>query len=149
MNRLIDSLPAILRAAPSAEVADAACRAAWKHAVGATLATHAVPIGLEQQTLLVAVTDNVWKQQLERMRGHLLQRLNAVLGQPLVKAIDLQIDVARVESARVTKSSTAREREALNVPAEILSAAAEISDTELRRAFVGAATVCIERIEGK
>jgi len=149
MNRLIDTLPAILRAAGSSEeVADAACRAAWKHAVGEALAGHAVPIGLEGQTFAIAVPDNVWKQQLEHMRGHLLYRLNAVLGGPVVKSLDLRIDPARVEAARAATSLPGENR-SLSVPAEVLSAAAEISDTELRRAFIGAATTCIDRIESK
>jgi len=148
MNRLIETLPAILRAAGlSEEVADAACCVAWKHAVGEALASHAIPIALERQTLSIAVPDNAWKQQLEQMRGHLLHRLNGVLGEPIVKSLDFRIDAARVEAARAATSSS-RESRSLSVPAEVLSAAAEITDTDLRRAFVGAATACIDRLEG-
>ena len=69
MESLIKTLPAILTAAgPAAEVAEAACFAAWKHAVGDGLSAHAVPVKLENQTLVVAVADNIWQKQLEQMR---------------------------------------------------------------------------------
>ena len=93
MERLIKTLPAILKAsgAPD-EVAEAACIAAWKHAVGEGLSSHAVPVQLQNSTLVVAVADNIWKKQLEQMRGQLLFRLNSVLGQALVKSIELRVD---------------------------------------------------------
>src|SRR2546428_825336 len=53
VESLIKTLPAILTAAgSSAEVAEAACFAAWKHAVGDALSAHAVPVKLEDQTLI-------------------------------------------------------------------------------------------------
>ena len=52
MDKLIKTLPAILKAAAdSAEVAEAACTAAWKHVVGEGLSSHAIPIQLQDQTL--------------------------------------------------------------------------------------------------
>ncbi|HYV27268.1 MAG TPA: DUF721 domain-containing protein, partial [Candidatus Eisenbacteria bacterium] len=76
MERLIKTLPAILKAsgAPD-EVAEAACIAAWKHAVGEGLSSHAVPVELQDSTLVVVIADNIWKKQLEQMRGQLLFRL--------------------------------------------------------------------------
>ena len=149
MYKLIKSLPAILKASgASEEVVEAACLAAWKHAVGEGLSSHAVPVQLQSNTLVVVVADAIWKKQLEHMRGQLLFRLNSVLGQPLVKLIELRIDPKRVELARTTHAST---REGLGadykVPAELLTAAAGIEDVDLRRAFLGAATSCVKRLE--
>ena len=149
MERLIKTLPAILKAsgAPD-EVAEAACVAAWKHAVGEGLSSHAVPVQLQNSTLVVAVADNIWKKQLEQMRGQLLFRLNSVLGQALVKSIELQVDPHRIELTRAKPSGTSKYNE-LNyeVPAELLTAAAAIEDVDLRRAFLGAATSCVKRLE--
>ena len=93
MNQLIKSLPTILRAAgDSAEVAEAAAIAAWKHAAGDGLKDHAVPVKLENRTLTVAVADAIWQKQLNSMRGQLLFRVNTILGQPLVGAIEFVID---------------------------------------------------------
>src|SRR5918994_3560185 len=95
MNQLIKSLPGVLRAAgDSAEVAEAAAIAAWKHAAGEGLKDHAVPVKLENRTLRVAVVDAIWQKQLHSMRGQLLFRVNSILGQPVVGAIEFVIDPA-------------------------------------------------------
>lgn len=148
MNRLIDTLPAILKASGAFdEVAQAACIAAWKHAVGEGLSSNAVPVELREQTLVVAVADNIWQRQLEQMRGQLLFRLNSVLGQPLVKLIELRIDPKVVEKERARQVKRASAPVDYQVPPELLTAAARIEDAQLRRAFLGAATSCVRRLE--
>src|SRR5215203_5234077 len=93
MKQLIKALPQVLRAAgDSAEVAEAAALAAWKHAAGDGLKEHAVPLKLEDRRLTVAVADPIWQKQLTSMRGQLLFRVNSILGQPLVSALDFVID---------------------------------------------------------
>ena len=114
MYKLIKTLPAILKASEaSEEVAEAACIAGWRHAVGEGLNSHAVPIQLQGQKLVVVVADNIWKNQLEQMCGQLLFRLNSVLGQPLVKSIDLRVDPKTLASIR---GREARERTAPALP---------------------------------
>ena len=149
MERLIKTLPAILKASGAPEeVAEAACLAAWKHAVGDGLSSHAVPVQLQNGLLVVAVADNIWKKQLEHMRGQLLFRLNSVLGQALVKSIELRVDPNRIELARAKPSAPSKDKGSnYNVPAELLTAAAAIEDVDLRRAFLGAATSCVKRLE--
>lgn len=143
MESLLKSLPAILTAASgSAEVAEAACKAAWKQAVGETLSLHAQPIRLESKKLIVGVADNAWQRQLQQMCAQLLFRLNAVLGQPVVKLIEITVTpeifaLPRAQTTRPTDSSAA-------VPFELLAAAAEIQDADLRRAFLGAAKSCVK-----
>ena len=148
MDRLIKTLPAILKASGAPEeVAEAACIAAWKHAVGDGLSSHAIPVQLQNSTLVVAVADNIWKKQLEHMRGQLLFRLNSVLGQALVKSIELRVEPKRIELARAKPAATSKDKASYDVPAELLIAAAAIEDVELRRAFLGAATSCVRRLE--
>jgi predicted nucleic acid-binding Zn ribbon protein len=147
MESLIKTLPAILTAAgPSAEVAEAACFAAWKHAVGEALSIHAVPISLESQTLVVAVADNIWQRQLEQIRPQLLFRLNKVLGHSLVKLIELKIDPNALPK-RPLPQGMAPKRSDEAIPFELRAAASEIQDADLRRAFLGAAASCIKRLE--
>ncbi len=147
MESLIKTLPAILSAAgPSAEVAEAACFAAWKHAVGDSLSIHAVPVKLESQTLTVAVADNIWQRQLEQMRPQLLFRLNTVLGHSLVKLIELRIDPDALPKTRRLQGTPGQHSD-FAIPFELRAAASEIQDADLRRAFLGAATSCIERLE--
>ena len=149
MDKLIKTLPAILRAAgASEEVSQAACIAAWKHAVGEGLSVHAVPIQLLNRTLVVVVADNIWQRQLESMRGQLLFRLNSLLGQPLVASIELRVDPGTLNTIRGTVADANKGSDVnYQVPEELLSAAAEIEDARLRRAFLGAAASCVRRLE--
>lgn len=149
MDRLIKTLPAILKASGgSEEVAEAACVAAWKHAVGEGLSSHALPVQLQRQMLVVAVADNAWQKQLQHMRGQLLFRLNSVLGQPLVKSIEFRVDSKKIEQLRATEANPSKGPDVTyKIPAELLNAAASIEDADLRRAFLGAATSCVRRME--
>jgi predicted nucleic acid-binding Zn ribbon protein len=93
MEGLIKALPAVLRASGNApEVAEAAAIAAWTHAAGEGLRDHAVPLGLQDRTLKIAVADPIWQKQLHSMRGQMLYRVNSLLGQPIVGALEFIID---------------------------------------------------------
>jgi predicted nucleic acid-binding Zn ribbon protein len=93
MEGLIKTLPAVLRASGNApEVIEAAAIAAWKHAAGENLKSHAVPLSLQDRILKVAVADAIWQKQLHAMRGQMLFRVNSLLGQPLVGSIEFIID---------------------------------------------------------
>ena len=92
MESLIKTLPAILQAAgDSAEVVEAACMAAWKHAAGDGLRDHAVPLSCNDQTLVVGVGDATWQRQLQSLKSQLLVRVNSILGQQLVKDIEFRV----------------------------------------------------------
>lgn len=149
MESLIKTLPAILTAAgPSPEVAEAACFAAWKHAVGDALSVHVVPLKLEDQKLIVAVADSIWQKQLEQIRPQLLFRLNTILGHSLVKSIELRVDPKALPETRLPEAP-AIGRSEYAVPFELLAAASEIQDADLRRAYIGAATSCVKRLENR
>jgi hypothetical protein len=145
MNQLIKSLPQVLKAAgSSAEVAEAAAIAAWKHAAGDGLKEHAVALQLENRTLTVAVADLIWQRQLTSMRGQLLFRVNSILGQPLVSALDFVIDPDR---ARSHLEPPAQPDEPLDneVPLELWSAANTIHDKDLRKSFLKTALLSLQR----
>lgn len=145
MNQLIKSLPQVLRAAGgSAEVAEAAAIAAWKHAAGDGLKEHAVALKLENRTLTVAVADPIWQRQLTSMRGQLLFRINSTLGQPLVSALDFIIDpkLAKTNAAPPEQQEEPLDNE---VPLELWSAANTIHDKELRKSFLKTALLSLKR----
>ena len=145
MNQLIKSLPRVLRAAgDSEEVAEAAAIAAWKHAAGDGLKGHAVPVKLENRTLTVAVADAIWQKQLHSMRGQLLFRINSILGQPIVGAIDFVIEpkLARAQAEEQKQPEQPLDNE---VPLELWSAANAIHDKELRKSFLKTATLSLKR----
>ena len=144
MNQLIKSLPQVLRAAgSSAEVAEAAAIAAWKHAAGDGLKEHAVPLRLEGRTLIIAVADRIWQKQLTSMRGQMLFRVNTILGQPLIGSLDFVID-PKVVKPRVEQP---KQNEPLDneVPLELWSAASSIHDKELRKSFLKTALLSLKR----
>lgn len=148
MDKLIKTLPAILAASPdSEEVAEAACVAAWKHAVGPGLSSHAVPVQFQARTLVVAVADRIWQKQLEQLRGQLLFRLNAILGQANVKTIEISIQPEKFRQEEEREDVQTRRDNRAAVPIELVSAAAGIEDAGLRRAFLGAAMSCMNRLE--
>ena len=145
MNQLIKSLPQVLRAAGnSAEVAEAAAIAAWKHAAGDGLKEHAVPLRLENRTLTIAVADPIWQKQLTSMRGQLLFRVNSILGQPLVSALDFVVDQKLVKP-RVDLAEQPEEPLNNEVPLELWSAANAIHDKELRKSFLKTALLALKR----
>ena len=145
MNQLIKSLPQVLRASGnSAEVAEAAAIAAWKHACGDGLKEHAVALKLENRTLTVAVADPIWQKQLTAMRGQLLYRVNTILGQPLVSAFNFVIDRERVKP-RVEQPEHDEELLDNEVPLELWSAANTIHDKELRKHFLKTALLSLKR----
>jgi hypothetical protein len=145
MNQLIKSLPQVLRASGnSAEVAEAAAIAAWKHAAGDGLKEHAVAFKLENRTLTVAVADPIWRKQLTAMRGQLLFRVNTILGQPLVSSFNFVIDREHVKP-RVKEPEHDEEPLDNEVPLELWSAANGIHDKELRKNFLKTALLSLKR----
>jgi hypothetical protein len=145
MNQLIKALPTVLQAAgSSAEVAEAAAIAAWKHAAGEGLKEHAVPLRLENRTLTIAVADRIWQKQLTSMRGQMLFRINSILGQPLVSALEFVIDPKLVKPRA---EQTEQQEELLDneVPLELWSAANAIHDKELRKSFLKTALLALKR----
>jgi hypothetical protein len=150
VDNLIKTLPKILQAAgDSPEVAEAACIASWKHAAGDGLRDHAVPLRFSRGTLVVAVADATWQKQLKSLSGRLLFRLNTILGQSLVTLIEFRVNPKAVAIARGPQHAkpTQGDLDPAMVSVELVTAAAEIKDKELRRVFLGAAMSCINRMD--
>ena len=142
MEELIKTLPSILRSiGDDPEVATAAAFTAWKRAAGDGLRQHAVPIALNEGVLVVAVADTVWQKQMRPMLKELIYKTNTVLGQSLVKQVDLIVDPKVVNPPR----RTSNDRVLAEVPEEISSAANAIADLDLREKFVRAATDTLSR----
>lgn len=145
MNQLIKSLPLVLKAAgTSAEVAEAAAIAAWKHAAGDGLKEHAVALKLENRVLTIAVADRIWQKQLNSMRGQLLFRVNSILGQPVVGTFNFVINPERAKP-RVEQAQEIEEPLDNEVPLELWSAANTIHDKELRKNFLKTALLSLKR----
>lgn len=149
METLIKTLPAILQSAgDSIEVREAACIAAWIHVAGAGLREHALPMRLSEKALVIAVADQTWQKQLESLSSQLLFRINQVIGEAIVDSLDFRIEPGALAEARLFKKTNQPYQAADHaIPLELATAATQIADKDLRRAFLGAAIVSLERLE--
>ena len=152
MDQLINSLPALLRAAGDTdEIKETVAVVAWNHVAGEGLRRQTAPIALEQSRLIVAVSDAIWKRQLESMSGQLLFRLSSLLGQGVVSFVEFQVNPGAVQTANERRQAKQNlrprpERE-MAIPFELVSAAAAIHDSGLRKAFINAAMSCARRMQ--
>ena len=150
MDELVKTFPSLLRVmGDSKEVAEAAAIAAWKHAAGEGLRNHALPICLEGKTLVVAIADAVWQKQLGAIKGQMLFRINAILGQQLVSQIDLRIDPRMTQIRALPRPEKKEDALDNEVPLELWSAASAIKDKRLRQAFLKAALSSTKRLENR
>jgi hypothetical protein len=134
-------LPKILeRAGENRDLSEAAAIIAWKRVTGEGLARHTKPTMLRHMKLTVEVADEVWKKQLQRMSLELISRVNKLMKHELVTAIDFRINPA------LGRSKTAKRKDDHEpLPDNVVSAAAQIDDPELRERFMRAASNCIDR----
>jgi hypothetical protein len=155
MDQLINSLPAFLRAAgETEEIAEVATIAVWNHVAGEVLRQQTVATRLRNHKLTVAVSDPVWQQQLQSMSGQFLFRLNSLLGQGSVRLIEFRVDPAILrkrndEQGQLGTLPKVTPPAVQPIPFELVSAAAQINDRDLRRAFLGAASSSVRRRETK
>ena len=148
MMDLARLLPKLLNATgANPEMAEIAAKLAWSRAAGDGLRRHAIPFRLYRKTLVVSVADVIWQRQLNSMSAELISRINRLLGREVVDAIEFRIDPAAVEQVRndLQPQQSAQKEHPQPLPEELISAAAEISDEELRERFIRAAGNCIAR----
>ena len=145
MTSLLNLLPRMLRhVGDSDEARQHAVFAAWTAAVGSQVRKATEPLRLERKTLIVAVADQTWRTQLDRIKGQALFRLNSLLGAPVITAIEFVINPDSL-------SDTSPSLETFHFVAPEIAAlplsddAARISDPELRAVFLRAAGKCLER----
>lgn len=137
----------IIRAAgDDPQVIEAAAMAAWKNAAGEGLRSHAQPLALSGQTMIVAVRDAAWQKQLGYLKAELLFRINNLLGRPLVTDIELRIDSQLKPSSTNAPRSYDKLTES-DVSPELLSAARAIEDEQLSQKFLRAAVTTLKMRE--
>jgi hypothetical protein len=88
----------------------------------------------------------IWQKQLHAMRGQMLFRVNSILGQPVVSAIEFVVD-PKVAKARAEAPKAAEQPLDNEVPLELWSAANAIHDKELRKSFLKTAMTALKRKE--
>jgi hypothetical protein len=146
MNSMLKLLPTMIRlAGDNEQVREQAVFVVWRVVAGAQLNNSCVPFRLFQKQLVIAVPDETWKTQMERMSGEFLFRLNSLLGAPFVTFIEFRVDPAHVEQARATLPPPIEFQHTQELEEELRPAAASIKDEALREQFLRAAAKYLER----
>jgi hypothetical protein len=69
---------------------------AWKEIVGDSVALHTRPHAIRNRILFVHVSHPTWVQQLQFLKSALIDKINAFLGEPLVR--DIRFHLGKIES---------------------------------------------------
>ena len=109
----------------------------WPDVVGPTVSSRAQPLRIANGTLTVSVSSSPWMQELNFLKGMMIEKLNARLGAEVVKEIFLK-------SGKVEKLLTENDNEdppgskALTSSqlAFITEQSKQIADAETRDAFI-------------
>lgn len=149
MQHVFASFPAILKELdPSGEAVEPVVFAAWKRCVDGVLAENVIPLRLENNRLIAAVSDETWRRNVADLGPALAAKVNSAIGSPLVKYIEFQVDAASVrERHRHNEGERSRNEVAGQITTGLRSAADSISDEDLRRQFLSAAASSIARLE--
>ena len=143
-------LPKLMNATgANPEMAEIAVKLAWTRAAGDGLRRHAIPFRLFRKTLVVSVADVIWQRQMQSMSTELTSRINKLLGREVVDEIEFRIDPATVEQVRANSQPPPRDKAPEPIPEELIAAASEIADQDLRERFIRAAENCISRREAR
>lgn len=105
----------------------------WDGAVGPQIAGHARPVSFRDGVLTVAVASAPWMQELNFLKRTLVERLNALIGEPVVREIFLKTGKIDQQSAPapppLQRELTPQELD------RVAAEAAAIDDPDLRAAF--------------
>lgn len=146
MNSLLKMLPLMLRlAGENEEVKEQAVFAAWRAAAGQRMVYNCPPFRLYQRHLVICVTDQTWKKQMEQLSGQYLFRINSLLGKALVTFIEFRIDPDFVRAARPAGGEPHVFTHTAELEDELQASAAGIKNEALRAQFLHAAAKCLER----
>jgi len=146
MDSLLKLLPMILRlSGDHEEVREQAAFTAWRVTTGEQLAHSCQPFRLYRKNLIIAVSDETWKKQMESMSSPLIFRLNSLFGQPLVTLLEFRVDPKHVAKAGARPPQVFQFRQTQELEAELKPAADQIRDDELRNLFLRAAAKYLER----
>lgn len=152
MNALFGSLTGLLKEfGDNPDVRDAVVFAAWRRIAGEALSLQAVPVELNEERLVVAVENKMWKRHLEDLSGQMLFKINSALGAGMVTFIEFRVDakVFKALGDKRRRSAIDAEESARTARGEITeklrAQAGAIQDQDLRERFLLAAGRCLAR----
>jgi hypothetical protein len=146
MNSLLKMLPFIVRlTGDNEEAREQAVFASWRAAAGDGVASVCAPFRLYRKQLIVAVLDQTWKKQMEKISGEYLFKINSALGAPMVTFIEFRVDRRYVKRSLKKTEKSFEFHHTHELAEELKPSAACIRDEALREQFLRAAAKCLER----
>jgi len=109
----------------------------WPEVAGQTVSSRAQPLRINNGTLTVAVSSSPWMQELNFLKGMMIEKLNSRLGGDVVKEIILKAGIVKKPSQEDENEYTPAKKRL--TPAQlslITELSAPITDTETREAFI-------------
>ncbi|HMV48750.1 MAG TPA: DciA family protein [Blastocatellia bacterium] len=150
MESLLKLLPMMIRlSGDNEEVREQAVFAAWRVAAGKGIISGCEPFRLYRKQLVIAVLDQTWKKQLEKLAGEYLFRINSLLGAPLVTFIEFREDRRHVLQAHGHAAKPFEFNHTEELTEELRASAEQIKDPELRAQFLRTAAKSLERKESE
>ncbi len=153
MQGILSSASAILKRIDlDGKAAEAIVFAAWRQCAAGALAEHIVPTRLEKGRLIAAVSTETWRRNVADLWPELAARINTVLGSPVVRFIEFEIDAAVVRDHRkrlkvASGKGSTRGPDAFEIAPSLAASAEAIADVELRKIFLAAAAGSLARSE--
>jgi hypothetical protein len=151
MQDILGAFPAILKQIDaSGQAVEPVVFAAWKRCVDGVLREHVMPLRLEKNRLIVAVSNETWRRNVADLGPALAAKVNAAAGLPLVEYIEFHVDAAAVREHRAQSQQTDeidldRRAVAAQIRTGLHAAAESIADEQLREQFLAAAASSLAR----
>jgi hypothetical protein len=146
MQTLFEALPVILRmAGADPQVREGVAFAVWRRVAGDGVKRVSVPIALDDRTLIIAVIDQTWKNQLEKLAPEFLRRMDRLLAGLDLERLDFRVDPAAVSAAVPPEETPHTFTHTEEIMRELRPSAERIADQRLREIFLHAAARSIER----
>jgi hypothetical protein len=111
----------------------------WPDIVGPAVAARAMPLRIIKGTLTVAVSSGPWKQELNFLKGMMIEKLNNQLGGEVVREIVLksgQVEKAMALLQSASEDAPQKRRLTARQISFIDEQSAAISNLETREAFI-------------
>ncbi len=114
----------------------------WKKAVGRGIAEQTQPLRVQNGVLQVRVSNSVWMQQLQFMKGMILQKVREETG--VADLVDLRLFLGEVLSGGGPEADTGNREDRAPEPAETLTESekerirkevSRLGDPEMRKVF--------------
>jgi hypothetical protein len=117
----------------------------WPEVVGQTVSSRAQPLRISNGILTVVVSSSPWMQELNFLKGMMIEKLNGRLGGQVINEIILKSGkVENISSVTIDNDLPGKKRLTERQSALISEQAAMIGDSETRNSFIALMKTCLE-----